>query len=65
LLKEKFISSFNHVLLEQPPILSISYAKGIKDVVQVILVIELEARVEQSFFYKKNFGTTKYKYESE
>jgi hypothetical protein len=63
--KEKFISSFNQRISAGTtyPIFSLSYAKGIKNVVQSDFNYDkIEARVEQSFF-TKNFGTTKYRLE--
>ena len=60
--KEKFISSFNQRMSvgSTYPILSVSYSKGIKDVMNSDFNYnKVEARIEQSFF-TKNFGTTKY-----
>ncbi len=60
--KEKFISSFNQRISSGStyPIVSVSYAKGFKNVLQSDFNYDkIEARVEQSFF-TKNFGTTKY-----
>ena len=61
--KEKFISSFNQRLSVGTtyPVLSLSYAKGIKNVLNSDFNYDkIEVRVEQSFF-TKNFGTTKYR----
>ena len=60
--KEKFISSFNQRISAGStyPIVSLSYSKGIKNVLQSDFNYDkIEARIEQSFF-TKNFGTTKY-----
>ena len=60
--KEKFISSFNQRISvgSTYPILSISYAKGIKNVLNSDFNYDkIEARIEQSFF-TKNIGTTSY-----
>lgn len=60
--KEKFIESFNQRISVGTtyPIVSLSYAKGIKDVLNSDFNYDkIEARIEQSFF-TKNFGTTKY-----
>lgn len=60
--KEKFISSFNQRISvgSTYPILSISYAKGIKNVMNSDFNYDkIEARIEQSFF-TKNIGTTSY-----
>ena len=61
--KEKFISSFNQRISTGTtyPVVSLSYAKGFKDVLNGNFDYnKLEVRVEQSFF-TKNFGTTKYR----
>lgn len=61
--KEKFISSFNQRLAigTSYPVFSISYAKGIKNVLNSNFNYnKLEARLEQLFF-SKNFGTTQYR----
>ena len=60
--KEKFIQSFNQRISSGSlyPIVSLSYSKGIKNVMQSDFDYhKIEARIEQSFF-TKNFGTTKY-----
>ena len=60
--KEKFIQSFNQRLSvgTNYPIVSLSYVKGIKNVLNSNFNYnKLESRIEQSFF-TKNFGTTKY-----
>ena len=60
--KEKFISSFNQRISAGStyPIVSLSYSKGIKNVLQSDFNYDkIEGRIEQSFF-TKNFGTTKY-----
>jgi hypothetical protein len=60
--KEKFISSFNQRISvgSTYPILSISYAKGIKNVLNSDFNYDkIEARIEQSFF-TKNIGATSY-----
>lgn len=60
--KEKFIQSFNQRLSvgTNYPIVSLSYAKGIKNVLNSNFNYnKLESRIEQSFF-TKNFGTSKY-----
>jgi hypothetical protein len=64
--KEKFISSFNQrvSLGSTYPIVSVSYSKGIKNVLQSDFNYhKIEARIEQSFF-SRNFGTTKYRFEA-
>lgn len=61
--KEKFINSFNQRLSlgTTYPILTISYAKGLKNILQSDFDYDkVEARVEQSFF-SKNFGTSTYR----
>ena len=60
--KEKFIQSFNQRLSAGTtyPIIKLSYAKGIKNVLNSDFNYDkIEGRIEQSFF-TKNFGTTKY-----
>lgn len=64
--KEKLVTSFNQriSLGTTYPILSISYSKGIKDVMNSDFNYDkIEARLEQSFF-TKNFGNTKYRLEA-
>lgn len=64
--KEKLVTSFNQriSLGTTYPVLSISYSKGIKDVMNSDFNYDkIEARVEQSFF-TKNFGNTKYRLEA-
>jgi hypothetical protein len=63
--KEKFITSFNHrvSLGSTYPIVTVSYSKGIKNVMQSDFNYnKIEARIEQSFF-SRNFGATKYRFE--
>lgn len=60
--KEKFINSFNRRISggSTYPIVTLSYAKGIKNMLNADFNYDkIEARIEQSFF-TKNFGTTKY-----
>ncbi|MDR6967041.1 hypothetical protein J2X31_001041 [Flavobacterium arsenatis] len=64
--KEKLVTSFNQRLSlgTTYPILSVSYSKGIKDVMNSDFNYDkIEARLEQSFF-TKNFGATKYRLEA-
>jgi hypothetical protein len=64
--KEKFITSFNQrvSLGSTYPIVSVSYLKGIKNVLQSDFNYDkIEARIEQSFF-SRNFGTTRYRFEA-
>lgn len=64
--KEKFISSFNQRLSvgSTYPVFSLSYAKGIKNVLNSDFNYDkIEVRIDQSFF-TKNFGTTKYRLEA-
>lgn len=64
--KEKLVTSFNQriSLGTTYPVLSISYSKGIKDVMNSDFNYDkIEARLEQSFF-TKNFGNTKYRLEA-
>lgn len=64
--KEKFISSFNQRLSvgSSYPIVTVSYAKGIKNVLKSDFNYDkIEARVDQSFF-SKNFGTSTYRFEA-
>jgi len=64
--KEKLVTSFNQRLSlgTTYPVLSVSYSKGIKDVMNSDFNYDkIEARLEQSFF-TKNFGATKYRLEA-
>lgn len=61
--KERLVSSLNQRVSMGTtyPVLSLSYSKGIKDVMNSDFNYDkIEARIEQSFF-TKNFGTTKYR----
>lgn len=61
--REKLVTSFNQRLSlgTTYPVLSLSYSKGIKDVMNSDFNYDkIEARIEQSF-YTRNFGTTKYR----
>lgn len=64
--KEKLVTSFNQriSLGTTYPVLSVSYSKGIKDVMNSDFNYDkIEARLEQSFF-TKNFGATRYRLEA-
>lgn len=61
--REKLVTSFNQRLSlgTTYPVLSLSYSKGIKDVMNSDFNYDkIEARIEQTFF-TKNFGNTKYR----
>lgn len=64
--KERIVSSFNQLISAGTtyPILSVSYSRGLKEVMDSDFDYnKIEARIEQSFF-TKNFGATKYRIEA-